>query len=542
VDDADQTVSIRRLSDADLASGSWADHRFGDPEPADGPGAGSADAAAGLASLSFITDAIRRRARLWVPLALAGMLLGGALYMLHPPLYQATTKVLLTLGPNEDPQSAINTDAAIAESRPVAAIALQQLGDRESVDSLLSSYTAVPLTNLVFTITVNQESKTRAVSQAAALAQAFLQYRTGQLRAYEKLVLGLLSRQVVQAKARIQSINDQITSLSAQISSPEQTAQLTTLQTQLSRAKDALGTTEDSVRTSRQETQLTTDAAVKRSLVIDAATLASHSRLRLMVLYPFAGLIVGLALGLGYVSINALISERLRRRSDIAYALGAPVSLSMGRLRHGRGLSGVSHPDIQRITRHLLNGLTSEPTAALAVVPADRPDVAALTVVALALSCAKQDMRVVVADLCPGSPAARLLGTNAPGVHEVKVQDTSLVVVVPGRDDPVPVGPVKSEIPPPGSAAPEVAAAYSSAEVLLTLVALDPMLGSEHLATWATYAAVMVTAGRSSWTRVQAVGEMIRLAGVHVGSVVLVGADKADESLGMTYPANSRGW
>ncbi|HUK73238.1 MAG TPA: hypothetical protein VLW50_31570, partial [Streptosporangiaceae bacterium] len=45
---------------------------------------------------------------------------------------------------------------------------------------------------------------------------------------------------------------------------------------------------------------------------------------------------------------------------------------------------------------------------------------------------------------------------------------------------------------------------------------------------------VVVTAGRSSSTRIHAVGEMIRLAGTPLVSAVLVGADKTDESLGAT--------
>ena len=58
-----------------------------------------------------------------------------------------------------------------------------------------------------------------------------------------------------------------------------------------------------------------------------------------------------------------------------------------------------------------------------------------------------------------------------------------------------------------------VTSACASADLLLTLVTLDPSLGAEHLATWAASAVVVVTAGRSSWARINAVGEMIRLAG-----------------------------
>ena len=46
-------------------------------------------------------------------------------------------------------------------------------------------------------------------------------------------------------------------------------------------------------------------------------------------------------------------------------------------------------------------------------------------------------------------------------------------------------------------------------------------------------AVAVVTAGRSSWTKINAVGEMIRLAGTRLVSAVLVGADKTDDSLGV---------
>ena len=80
-----------------------------------------------------------------------------------------------------------------------------------------------------------------------------------------------------------------------------------------------------------------------------------------------------------------------------------------------------------------------------------------------------------------------------------------------------------------------MADACASADVLLTLTTLDPALGGEHLNTWATDAVAMVTAGRSSSTRVHGVGEMIRLSGTRLVSAVLVGADTADDSLGVSY-------
>ena len=72
-----------------------------------------------------------------------------------------------------------------------------------------------------------------------------------------------------------------------------------------------------------------------------------------------------------------------------------------------------------------------------------------------------------------------------------------------------------------------VAAACTQADMLLTLVTLDPSFGGAHLATWATDAVTVVTAGRSSWTKINCVGETIRLSGARLVSAVLMGADKA---------------
>src|SRR5262249_3638823 len=104
-----------------------------------------------------------------------------------------------------------------------------------------------------------------------------------------------------------------------------------------------------------------------------------------------------------------------------------------------------------------------------------------------------------------------------------------------------PAGPLRpTSLRAPSATADGLAAACSSADLLLTLITLDPAVGGDHLATWAADAVVMVQAGRSSWTKIHAVGEMIRLSGQGRGSAVLGGADRADESLGVT-PAPGAG-
>ncbi len=513
-----------------------ASNKLADTDAEAGP---AADAAAGLASFSFIAAAIRRRMRLcWVAAAL-GLVLGAGLYLVRPPAYQATAEALLTLGPNEDLNTAMDTDVALAHSRPVAASALQKLGLPESVSAFLDSYAATPVTNRVILISASAPSRGDAVRRANELTAAFLQFRADQLTVYERLVSTTLNQEIVSARAQAKPIAIRASALSGNATSAAKRAKLNDLQTQLS----VLANQQQSALSALGTVQTQTDTAVRGSYVINAAAPVLQSRKKTAGIYALTGLIAALALSAGFVVVSALMSDRLRQRDDIAHALGSSVRLSVGRVRlrrllpGRRGLAAISNRDVQRVAGHLRGCLTGYP-AALAVVPADRADVAAQAVVALALSCAEQGKRVMVADLCPDAPAARLLRAVVPGVHEMEVEGTRLVVAVPERGDVVPTGPVRPamESAQPVAASADVSAAFSSADVLLTLAALNPMLGAEHLDTWATDVVVTVTAGQSSWMRVRGVGEMIQLSGTRLASAVLIGADKTDESLGISHP------
>jgi len=102
-----------------------------------------AELTAGLVSLRFLGTTLRRRAWFWCASALAGLLIGLGLFVAYPPAYQASSSVLLTNDPNEDPGDAIQTDLDLAQTPAVAQAALQRLGLRQSVSSLLAAYTVV---------------------------------------------------------------------------------------------------------------------------------------------------------------------------------------------------------------------------------------------------------------------------------------------------------------------------------------------------------------------------------------------------------------
>ena len=270
---------------------------------------------------------------------------------------------------------------------------------------------------------------------------------------------------------------------------------------------------------------------------IDPALALPRSRLRLPLQYVFGGLLLGLVLGMGFVIVGALASDRLRRRDDIARALGAPVQLSVGRIRIGglrgpRGLAAAKDPELQRIVGHLRNVMPNAAARppALAVIPADNPRVAAVAAVSLALSLAKERKAVLFADLSGGAHAAKLLGVAREGVRAVSVDGEQLVVAFPEGICPTgPLRPARAGFRRPldgsGLSGKGLASAYRAADVVVTLAALDPALGGDHIGTWASAAVVLVTACECTATGLGATAEMVRLAGVAL-SAVLLGADK----------------
>ncbi len=495
----------------------------------------------GLVSLGYLMGAIRRFARLWLALGLVGLLIGVGYSVKFPPAHQASTSVLITYGPNENPTSAVLDNLAIAESRSVAELALHKLGLAESAGSFQKAITATVVTDRVLDITVSAPTSAEAVSRANAVAATFLQFRASQMETAQNLLVKSLEQQVAQARQNVASINSQISQVSALPSSAAQASQLKNLRAQLSQASQQVDVDQQTVQGTRASTG--TAAAVTGSVVLDPAAALAHSHTKYLVIYGFIGLVAGLALGLAIVVIRAIVSDRLRRRDDVSQAIGAPVKLSVGAVRLSRwrpgrrGLSAARSVEVRRIAAHLRGTVSARAgrPAALAVVPFDDPRVAALALVTMALSRARDGSNVVLADLASGTPAASLVDSKAPGVRSVTAQGARLTLAVPDRDDIAPAGPLgHAREQAQRSAFPEaVTSACASADLLVTLVTLDPSLGAELLPTWAASAVVVVTAGQSSWARINAVGEMIRLAGTSVTSAVLVGADKSDESLGM---------
>jgi capsular polysaccharide biosynthesis protein len=501
----------------------------------------SADFPSGLVSLGFLKAAIRRSARFLLVMAAVGLLGGFGYYVKSPRSYQAAESVLLTLSPYENNLTAPVDNPAIAQTAAVAKLAVQKLGLQENASSFLKTYTAASPIDRVLTITASAPSPDQAVLNASAVVNAFLKFRADDLQKQSNLALQSLKVQVNQAKQRVDSINAQLSQLPSQPTSPTQQSQISKLRGEQTSATNTLDGLQ-AVITEQSRTKADLTAALDNSQVLSVTPLPSSKKKKL-VTYGAIGLIGGLGLGLAIVIVRAMVSDRLRRRDDIAYALDAPVKLSVSTLGARRtlmprpGRAAKRDLDMQRVIAHLHNAMprSAQVPVSLAIVAVDNGPVVAQAVAALATSYASQGTRVIAADLSSGAYLAHLSGVKGPGVQAVSRDGVNFMMAVPDRDDPVPVGPLPSVTSPtgPARAGDALVASDVSADLLLTLVTLDPALGGDHLATWAANAVVVVSAGQSSAERIHGVGEMVRLAGMRLDSVVLIGADRRDESLGL---------
>ena len=500
-----------------------------------------ADPTAGLASLGYIATAIRRRLALVAAAALIGLFVGTAGYVLAPPAFQAEISLYLSTAPGQNPGQAMGTDVTLAQAHSVDAAVVRKLGLAESPSQLLASYTVTAETNEVMLIMTRAPSSAEAMREATAVATEFLRFRANQAATEQQAELATLNQQITQEKQQVAATTRQLTAATAEPVSAARTAELARLRPLSRREQLALA----GLQQTATGYPVTTAQQVAGSGVLDAAAAIPRSRLRTPAEYVGGGLVGGLVLGAGFVVVGALVSDRLRRRDDVSRALGAPVGMSVGRVRAGGrvwrpGLRVVRGRPVVRAGAYLgglVPGSGSGPSG-LAVVPVGGDRAAAAVVVAAALARAREGAQVIVADLCAGAPAARLLGVRGPGVKMASGQEGQLAVVVPEPGEIAPAGPAVR--PGPGVRLVLAREVYQAADVLLVLVPLDPLGGSEHLASWAGRAVAVVSAGETSATRINAVGELIRLAGVTQLPAVLLGADRNDETVGATLLAVQR--
>lgn len=493
------------------------------------------DPLAGLASLGFLRAALRRRWKLWLSLTLIGFLMGCGLFVGMPAPYQAATTVLLIDGPNENAQYQIFNDEALAGSTAVASAVIKQLGLQESPAALLGSISVTAPSSSALTITASAPSSAQALRLATTTANAFLRIRSRSAQVEEQELEQELNGQLTQAQQHSEAANAKVNAAPSNISADK----LADLKANQQTATAALTQLQTDIPSSILDDRSATKAEQQNSQVIDAAAPLKHTHIKTVLYEVGGGFFGGLVLGVGIVVISAIISDRLRRRDDIAATIGAPVDLSVGPLRASRlpaigGQAKRIARDRQRVVDYLASLLPAEARGqeSLGIVAVDDEETAARLASELAAVYARRDRRVLLADLSDGRHLARRLDSTEPGVRKVTADGAYLMLAVPEPNEIAPIGPLPVKAGASRSPEQAVLAAGRGCDLVITLASLNPAYGGDYLSTWAANAVVLVTAGQSSASRIRGVGEMVRLAGTRLRSVVLIDADSADDSLG----------
>lgn len=473
---------------------------------------------AGLVTLRYLWDAVRRHARLWVATAVLGLIAGIAFPYVLPPASVATTKLLLTHHPGDDALTAMATDVDLATTATVAGRVIDRLGLQESPDDLLKQYTVSSPTDRILQISVTARTPEEAVRLAQELAATFLDFRMEQVVARQAPI----EAQLAQARDRLEKL-ERAQRRRARLQGTD-IADLESENgpgTPISRASDQVTQLQQTLNAEKASTAL-----MSSSHVLDPAAVVPQSKLKTFALDLLTGLGAGLILGIGFVIVRALLSERLWRRQVIADALGARIMLSLGQVKHRswwRSLSPVvprtSSPAELAFAARQLRELVNRQASArqtLAVVANDDVIPAAIMVARLAELFAEDGRRVLVADLSGAGAVARELAAS------------DLVSVYEPDGDGPPIGLLHAD-----DGDEELRRIWHHSDVVLTLSSVSAALGADHLATWAAHAVVVVTAGRSSATHIHTTAELVRLAGVRLDAGILVGSDKNDETTGV---------
>ena len=479
-----------------------------------------------LVSLRFVLSALRRRRKVWLTLAAVGLVVGLGYHLVVPRSYNAYAILYLAQAPGTDPATGMTNDIALLETTPVGHRAADLLGEPSlNPSALLGKAPGVVDSDNVLTLNVSGPSKAEAVRRANALAEAFLGFRSERLQQQTASANQALENQ-------ISSLEQQISKLSASINSAgssSQGNQLTTLVGEQSSDTSELAGLEQSV----QQNQIAAIGVTKGSSVVTPGTLIPVSSAKVFGLDGMAGLIGGLAIGIVFVAVQSVLSDRLRRRDEVASLLGAPVELSLKRVRtpkrrHERWIrrsalkpQGELSAFAGYLRRH---GVRQSGRKTLLVVAMDDLMVPAAALAILGKRLADEGESVLVADLTDeGLLEGGIEGLWADDPSSADRSGGRLQVFTPSPDD------MNGIVEPPW------VATSDGVDVVLVLTRVDPAKGAWHL-NWAKQAIVSVTAGHSSAQRVSSTAVLLRAAGITIRSGVLIGQDPEDESIGLLQP------
>lgn len=278
-------------------------------------------------SVRSLRSAARRRRRLWLTTAFIGLLLGAGLHVMLPSKIASVSKLYLVEPAGSDPAVAITNDVNLLETRTVAegAMGIMHLGSGQPTFTVKGS----ALGSSILAIKVTAPTATEALARTNAVAQAFLKVRASLQSETTNNAVKSLQAQVQSVQADIQTATSQISALQSSATKAQSVGALTELNNRLNGDNSQKSTLTQEMN----QLQQSASSTINDSVVLDSAYVVPVSAKKTALKDGLSGLVAGLALGITFVILSELLSDRVRRRSDVAAALGAPVELSVDRLR-----------------------------------------------------------------------------------------------------------------------------------------------------------------------------------------------------------------
>lgn len=470
------------------------------------------------ATYRFMKSALRRRRRVWLGLAVLGLVGGVAVSAFFPPKYVASATLYLAYPTGTDSAVASQNDLAMLDTTAVGQRALAHLGiHRLAPLQLLGKAPGQLTSNDVLTISISGPSPHQAIARVDAVAHAFLAFRAHQYDAQHRAVAASARSQIARLTTEVKALTGRIATLRATGGAGQN---LTTLVDQRAADTAQITTLEQAV----QQATLSSTEVNGGSRIITPGTVLPRSKSTALLRNGLTGLVVGLAVGIGGVLTYELLSDRLRRRDEIAAVLGSPVDLSVPRVpwalvrrRSAAALATTRPVPVRMLEQHLKEYLERVSSTVL-IVAIDDARIPAAAVAVLCHSLCAAGHEVVAVDTSDRLLLARTLDSPATGARTLDVGGPSAVtLIVPGA----PWDEDASPTVPPG------------ADAALVLATLDLRYGAAHLLAWSSEAIVTVRAGGATAERIDAASRLLRSAGITVSSAVLLNADEGDESIGI---------
>jgi len=473
---------------------------------------------------------VRRRRLRCLLGAVLGVLAAGAFLAISPTAPIATATIVLRHDDRSDPSAAIDTDISLLTTRTVAERTIKALGLSVRPDDLLRTVTPVPTGSAeVLQVTMTGPDQAEAVRRLAAYTQQYLDFRADEVSAQSDVLIAGYNDQITQLQSQVRAVAQRIRTLAVTGDSP--TERLADAITERSNLNNQIS----QLQSLTQAQSLRRNSIVLASRVIDPAAPTKSSALRRDVLVLASGLLGGIAAGLGFVIVQAVVSDRLRLRVEVASALQTTVPFSVGHVsplpRRSRRLAFLSPVRARAETRSADRHRVAQ-AIRVAVPSGDRRP--SLAVLCLGNS---DEMRYAVAEA-----AAGLQGTGS----EVTVIDLSGSrgvsaaldeLALDGDNRPVVL---RLTMTPWSPADVPVSAWDETSEmgdrvhrVTLILADLDVASGVDHLTQFADRSVVAVTSGESGVELVRTAGEIVRSAGLQLHSAILLNAAADDMSSGL---------